>query len=530
MLSYWKRARSGERHSLLSTDTHLDFLSVRSTFCGRNMEAVGAWTPQQVLDWMQGVDDALRRYLPAFGWQRVDGEKLLKLTHQDLAAMGVLKSGHQELLLEAVDLLRGLNDGVESDVLESLAGKMRLAHRGLCGAVWRRRKNPGYRDGGERRPANDFLAAVMELIAAAKSLLAWLDRTSASDFTSTKSDIVQLCLELTSAVQKDLTVYDMEEKSLQVSEALNKVCEKTSRLASEASGTEHPRVEEVRVSGVEPDEGLGIYIKSTYDGRHVVTGTIENSPADKTKRIHAGDEVVRVNEQTVAGWRLEHLVAKLRSESGSVRLLLKKRPSATGAVFAPLRNTRWRPPLVQLDEPSPRPSSDLPRWRPPRGRDAGAEESAVSEARVAPPPPPEAARNLRGDDVSPARPPVPLPVPIPVRLRQRAITGGKPRPASMPAEVLSAVSSQRGASGWQGPRQLQRYLSNEGIGQGGEVRFPPPYRRQPSLRGVDHIRGGAEVRRRDASPEKTAAAAATTGKRSASLLGGWLARLRLLSH
>ncbi|XP_077594713.1 connector enhancer of kinase suppressor of ras 3-like isoform X2 [Stigmatopora nigra] len=506
MLCDWKRARSGERHLLtLSTDTNLDFSSA-----SRRPFVDGRWK---------------RRSAPGRLNKSSTGCK---------------------------------NDGAESDILESLAGKMRLAHRGLCGAVGRRRKNPGYRDGGyrdggERRPANDFLAAVMELIAAAKSLLAWLDRTSASHFTSTKSHIVQLCLELTSAVQKDLTVYDMEEKSLQVSEALNKVCEKTSRLAS---GTERPRLEEVRVSPVQPDRGLGIYIKSTYDGRHVVTGTIQDSPADKTERIHAGDEVLRVNEQTVAGWRLEHLVARLRSETGSVRLLLKKRPPVAGAtgaaVFAPLGNTRWRPPLVQLgcpslavpaagemvqnfgipqlEELSPRASSDLPRWRPPRGRDAGAEEWAVSEARVAPlPAGPEAPRSLRGGDdvVSPARLPVPLPVPV--RLRQRSTTAGKPRPASMPAEVLSAVSCQRAASGWQGPRQLQRYLSNEGIGQGGEARFPPPYRRQPSLRGVDHIRGVAEVRRRDASPEKTAAAAAT-GKRSASLLGGWLARLRLLSQ
>lgn len=86
----------------------------------------------------------------------------------------------------------------------------------------------------------------------------------------------------------------------------------------------------------------GIYIKSTYDGLHVITGTTENvsvvlwlfyhnccvcfldggwggrhfvpsvyfltpklcgsalqSPADKTQRIHAGDEVVQVNKQTV---------------------------------------------------------------------------------------------------------------------------------------------------------------------------------------------------------------------------------------
>ncbi|XP_057678644.1 connector enhancer of kinase suppressor of ras 3-like isoform X1 [Corythoichthys intestinalis] len=499
------------------------------------MEAVSTWSPQQVLDWMKGVDDSLRQYLPAFGWRRVDGETLLKLTHRELSAMGVVKIGHQELLLEAVDLLCALNRGVESDNLKTLAGKMRLAHRDLSGAVTRRRKNPGH---GSRRPANDFLAAVVELIAVAKSLLAWLDRTSASDFTSTKSDIVQLCLELTSAVQKDLTVYDMEEKSLQVSEALNNLCEKTSQATSEPSGSERSCVEEVCISDIKPGEGLGIYIKSTYDGLHVVTGTIENSPADKTKRIHAGDEVVRVNEQTVVGWRLDHLVAKLRGESGNVRLLLKKRPSGTGAAFAPapFKNTRWRAPrhLVTSDGRSPhRASSDLPRWRPPRASDA--DRPDVSDPRVPPPPVAETSRRLDAcpdpddgtvgpDDAWRTRPPVP----VPVRLRQRSVARGKPRPASMPADVLSAVSCQRSAPGWQGPRPLQRYLSNDGIGE--DPRFPPAYRRSPSVRGVDRIRGSRrqlDVRQREVSPEKTTAA---PGKRSASLLGGWLARLRLLSH
>uniref|UniRef100_A0A8C0GW62 Connector enhancer of kinase suppressor of Ras 2 n=1 Tax=Chelonoidis abingdonii TaxID=106734 RepID=A0A8C0GW62_CHEAB len=42
-----------------------------------------------------------------------------------------------------------------------------------------------------------------------------------------------------------------------------------------------------------------MYIKSTYDGLHVITGTTENSPADRCKKIHAGDEVIQVNHQTV---------------------------------------------------------------------------------------------------------------------------------------------------------------------------------------------------------------------------------------
>lgn len=50
------------------------------------------------------------------------------------------------------------------------------------------------------------------------------------------------------------------------------------------------------------------------------------------------------------GWQLKHLVETLRAESGSVTLVVKKRPAAASGGFAPapLRNLRWRPALVQV--------------------------------------------------------------------------------------------------------------------------------------------------------------------------------------
>ncbi|KAG7217885.1 hypothetical protein INR49_020800 [Caranx melampygus] len=170
-----------------------------------------------------GLDDSLQQYVPSFQQQQVDGEKLLRMSHQELLSLGVSRVGHQELVLEAVDLLCALNHGLESDQLKTLVGKMRAAHHSLSGAVSQRRKNPSYHSKNSHQPTNDFLTAVVELIAAAKSLLAWLDRTpltSANDFTSTKSRIIQLCLELTSTVQKDCTVYEMEEKILEVKDLM----------------------------------------------------------------------------------------------------------------------------------------------------------------------------------------------------------------------------------------------------------------------------------------------------------------------
>ncbi|XP_028996210.2 connector enhancer of kinase suppressor of ras 3-like [Betta splendens] len=534
------------------------------------MEAVSKWTPQQVVDWWRGLDDSLLQYVPSLQLQRVDGEQLLRMSHQELLSVGVARVGHQELVLEAVDLLCAVNCGVESDVLKTLGGKMRAAHHNLNSAVWQRRKNPAYHVKSSHQPSNEFLTAVVELIAAAKSLLAWLDRTpltSTNDFTSTKSTIIQLCLELTSTVQKDCTVYEMEEKIVEVSQALNAICEKTVQTTSDPSKSNMTCLEEVHITNIKPGEGLGIYIKSTYDGLHVITGTTENSPADKTQRIHAGDEVIQVNSQTVVGWQLKHLVEKLRAESGSVTLLVKKRPHGASGSFAPapLRNLRWRPALVQTSQGAP--GRELYRCRQAESSDASGHRRNTAMMDLYIPPPPAAPyAPLNGNEapgvrMRPKSPNScldsdelrssesgPFEAGQPVCLRQRPSQRCKPRPVSMPVEAFAAVSdssSRPGAKGRKGQKPLHRFLSNEGISAilEEEPSFPLPYRGHPSVRGVDHIRGSqcfinadlhssATIPYQEAASKKPAAApsARTPAKQPTSLLGGWLARLRLLSH
>uniref|UniRef100_A0A4W5MAL5 DUF1170 domain-containing protein n=1 Tax=Hucho hucho TaxID=62062 RepID=A0A4W5MAL5_9TELE len=121
---------------------------------------------------------------------------------------------------------------------------------------------------------------------------------------------------------------------------------------------------------------------------------------------------------------------------------------------------------------------------------------------------------------------------------------------------MSDSSSRPWPQGRKGEDILHRYLSNERIATISEEAsfFPLPYRplegRSGQLvRGVDHIRGSrcfisadlhnsATIPYQEASSKKattmTPSAAAATPKRPpsepSSILGGWLARLRLLSH
>ncbi|XP_035388264.1 connector enhancer of kinase suppressor of ras 2-like isoform X2 [Electrophorus electricus] len=341
------------------------------------MEPISKWNPKQVLDWMKGLDDCLQQYIKNFEREKISGEQLLHITHQELEELGVTRIGHQELILEAVDLLCALNYGLETENLRTLSHKLSSSAKNLQNFIMGRRRSGHYDGRASRRLPNDFLTSVVDLIGAAKNLLAWLDRSpfvSVSEYSLLKNNIVQLCLELTTIVQlrqrpdflccmrpQDCTVYETENKILHVCKTLSGICDHIISLSSDSLVSQSAHLEVVHLSNIMPSEGLGMYIKSTYDGLHVITGTTENSPADQCKKIHAGDEVIQVNHQTVVGWQLKNLVNALREDPNGVILTLKKRPqntlSSTPALF---KNVRWKPLALQPIPTSPNGDSTTP--------------------------------------------------------------------------------------------------------------------------------------------------------------------------
>ncbi|CAL9686334.1 unnamed protein product [Knipowitschia caucasica] len=540
------------------------------------MEPITKWTPKLVVEWMKGLDDGLQQYINNFEREKISGEQLLKITHQDLEELGVARIGHQELVLEAVDLLCALNYGVETDNLKNLVMRMRAATNSLHMATSDRRKSPAYDGTNPRKPPNDFLTSVVELIGAAKSLLAWLDRTplsGISDFTSTKNQIIQLCLELTTTVQQDCSVFDMEEKILGVSKILNNICDQTVRTTSDPLMSQSACLEEVQLTNINPGEGLGMYIKSTYDGLHVITGTTEHSPADLSRKIHAGDEVIQVNQQTVVGWQLKNLVMKLREDPKGVVLLLKKRPTGTsGFTPAPLKNMRWKPPVPQNN-------TALIRGQSPCNSANGSakkEKPAILDLYIPPPPQvPYSPRENRVDTFSsitkrPKGSESPnsyldqegktlyslgeydkLSVPIEAKVvqprrREHKPSRGKPRPLSMPVDTCVGLYDPYAKPWAQGRKDLlYRYLSNERIPTIAEEvpSLSPSYRPtgDRQLVRVDHIRGSRYYSNSDLHNSATIpyqedikkAPVTQVSKRTTadrSLLVSWITRLKLLTH
>uniref|UniRef100_A0A7N8X217 Connector enhancer of kinase suppressor of Ras 2a n=1 Tax=Mastacembelus armatus TaxID=205130 RepID=A0A7N8X217_9TELE len=271
------------------------------------MEPVSKWSTNQVVDWMKGLDDCLQQYVCVFERGGVCGERLLRISHAELEELGVSRIGHQELILEAVDLLCALNSGLETESVRTLAHKLGASAKNLQNFISSRRRSSQSESRNSRRLPNDLLTSVVDLITAAKSLLAWLDRSpfaAVADYSVTRNNVIQLCLELTTIVQQDCTVFETENKILHVCKTLSEVCEHIVCVSSDPLVSQSAHLELVHLTNIKSSEGLGMYIKSTYDGLHVITGTTEGSPADRCKKIHAGDEVIQVNHQTVVSFSL----------------------------------------------------------------------------------------------------------------------------------------------------------------------------------------------------------------------------------
>ncbi|KAG5268079.1 hypothetical protein AALO_G00208000 [Alosa alosa] len=83
------------------------------------------------LDEQIGLDDCLQQYIKNFEREKVGGDQLLRITHQELEDLGVSRIGHQELILEAVDLLCALNYGLETENLKTLSHKLNASAKNL---------------------------------------------------------------------------------------------------------------------------------------------------------------------------------------------------------------------------------------------------------------------------------------------------------------------------------------------------------------------------------------------------------------
>ncbi|XP_035686882.1 CNK3/IPCEF1 fusion protein-like isoform X15 [Branchiostoma floridae] len=380
-----------------------------------SMESVGSWTPKQVGLWLKGLDDAVQPYIQSFILAGVTGEQLLNLSHRDMDRLNITKLGHQELILEAVDLLCALNFGLENETLQSLTVALGLNVENLDMAMTVRNQQSilvglaGPRDNYKLPP--DILRAICDVLSAAKAVVSWLDRTpfvQMMNYIAIRNRIVRICLGFTSSIHKDPNKRDAEETVVPLCKELAMLSQSLQlSVKDDPQVCSAARVEVITLTNVDHKLGLGMFIQSSFNGTHYVTGTKEGSPAYTCKRIHPGDEILQVNYQTVVGWKLKKLVDALKEDPHGVVITFKKRPKTSRSSGTPSRPSSGS--SSRLSQNSRHSSGNHI-----RGRSLDSASPANSVGRVPPsplvelylpPPPPEPYKpREEGEGLSPTRP------------------------------------------------------------------------------------------------------------------------------
>ncbi|XP_017049543.1 uncharacterized protein LOC108093779 [Drosophila ficusphila] len=318
---------------------------------------VAEWTPDQVTDWIRGLDESMKGYLYEFSRQEIGGRALLNIRPYELENLGMLRIGHQEILLEAVENLRNLHYHLKNDNLQFMALHVATAARNLHREL---AKNHAESTKIDTRILHD----ITRTIATLKPLVGSLERTPfrrQEMYREYCGNVLKSGLELATIAHRDRF-------SLQPVPAIRQSAERLENLAnfviqdiSDPMVLQPASLDVVDLKRRESE--LGFNIESSYNGIHRVTDIKYNSPAHNCGKIEDGDEIVQINYQTVVGWQhrtvLEHLREALPDQ---VRLTVKKRPKHTkmfGQIYmqpyrlpSKKRNLagRW----AQMPSPTPR--------------------------------------------------------------------------------------------------------------------------------------------------------------------------------
>ncbi|KAJ8315636.1 hypothetical protein KUTeg_007786 [Tegillarca granosa] len=276
------------------------------------------WNADQVAEWLRGLDDAILPYVHFFLNNGIDGKKLLLLTHSDLEKLNITKLGHQELILEAVDLLQTLRYGYETENLQYLALQLGCKARSLHNEIQASSKE------NDRNKANTLQTPFEGIY----------------DLCLLRNTIIKTGLELVTIAQKESNVHDLEDSIMKNSTKLADICD---GLVINNTDALHLQPASLEIATIRKKQGeeLGMHIQSAYYGVHVIGGVKDMSPAELCGKIEKGDEVIQVNYQTVIGWQLKKLVNTLKEKPKEVILLLKKRPHHISP-YGPLTNKKKR--------------------------------------------------------------------------------------------------------------------------------------------------------------------------------------------
>ncbi|MPC25484.1 Connector enhancer of kinase suppressor of ras 2 [Portunus trituberculatus] len=190
---------------------------------------VAEWNPYQVSEWLKGLDEVILPYVRHFASNQVDGKRLLQLSADTLPALRVTKVGHQEIILQAVDLLRNIHYHLNQENVQHLALRLSSKARSVCSelryaAIAARTGggSAGEEEDGEEEEeeagqlrgmrkkqesvSTAVIGGVADVLSAVKCLVYWLNRQpfeGQERYDNIKKNLVELSIGLATIAQRD---------------------------------------------------------------------------------------------------------------------------------------------------------------------------------------------------------------------------------------------------------------------------------------------------------------------------------------
>ena len=281
------------------------------------------WKAEQVADWLRGLDDVVYPYAHFFLNNDVTGQRLLNMTVDDLYKLHVEKLGHQEIILESLELLRNFHYNLDQENLQYISLRLSCKARSLYNEM-----SLNFPKVGEKQVVTaPVMSSVADVLDSVRLLLSWLGRKPfdlSHTYHAVRTTLISLSLELATNAQRDT----FAEQPMDV---IRSCCDKLAGLADKViqDFTDpfilQPASLDVATVKKKPEEELGIVLESGLHGIHLVTETRMLNPS---ARVEPGDEIVQVNYQTVVGWQTKKVIQLMNQPhpTAGVILTLKKRP------------------------------------------------------------------------------------------------------------------------------------------------------------------------------------------------------------
>ncbi|XP_063608203.1 uncharacterized protein LOC134782598 isoform X4 [Penaeus indicus] len=328
---------------------------------------VAEWSPDQVSEWLKGLDDVILPYIHYFVNNQVDGKRLLQLSHDELPSLHVTKIGHQEIILQGVELLRNIHYHLHQENVQYLAlrlsSKARSIYnelralsatsRGGGGSAGEEEDGEEEEDGtgGDRasdkkkqeRVSTAVIAGVADVLSSVKGVVSWLNRQpfeGVEQYDSLKSNLVELSIRLATIAQRDMFAENQATVILQSCLKLANISDKIIQECNDPLIIQ-PASLDIATIKKKADDEWGVMLQSSYHGVHQVSGVRALSPAHQCGKLQEGDELVQVSYQTVVGWAPHKVAAIMQECPVEVILTVKKRPCHSNTVtqiyFKPFR-------------------------------------------------------------------------------------------------------------------------------------------------------------------------------------------------